>query len=156
MLRRLSAPVAAAAAGATVLLTGGPVMADAPSSATPAPSTCSGVVRINSLTFSPAEVAPGGTSAATLKATNCTGVTQSVTETWTARWGSDASGGIPQGCPVLDPLLRGVSFAPYAHNATSTGYLVFAGCTADRLTVTVTLRQGTTLLGQRSADLLIT
>ncbi|MEV6010506.1 hypothetical protein AB0M29_27275 [Streptomyces sp. NPDC051976] len=155
MLRRLSA-LLAAAAGATVLLAGGPVAAAAPAAVTAPPATCSGVVRINSLAFSPAQVAPGQTSQAALTATNCTGVTQAVTETWTARWGADASGGVPQGCPILDPFLRSVSFAPYTRVTTSTGYLVLSGCTADRLTVTVTLRQGTTLLGQRSADLVIT
>lgn len=157
MLRTLSAIVTATAAGAAVLLTGGgPAAAlDGAPQATPVPGTCSGVVRVGTLTFDPAQVARGGMSGATVKTTNCTGQSQAVTETWTGRFTSASGTGIPQGCPALDPLPRQVTLAPYAQISTTTSYLAFSGCTADRLTVTVRVTQGAVLIAQRSADLII-
>jgi hypothetical protein len=154
VLRQLSAIVTAAAAGAVLLAGGGPASADTPPVATP-PGTCSGVIGIDSLAFDPASVLPGATSDATLTATNCTTLSQSVSETWTARFSSDTGTGIPAGCPVIDPLARPVTFAPAEQVATTTGYLVPSGCTADRLTVTVAVDQNGVQLARASADLLI-
>ena len=158
MPSRLSATVTAVAAGVTMLLAGGgPASADAPLPATPPTSTCSGTVgiAIDGLAFDPPAVLPGATSDATLTATNCTDLSQSVTETWTGRFSSASGTGIPEGCPVIDPLARPVTFAPHEQVQTDTSYLVFAGCTADRLTVTVTISQNGVQLAQQSADLVI-
>lgn len=150
MLNRVSAMVAGIAVGATMFLGGGVASAAVPSS-----GTCSGVVGVDGFGFSPAVVAPGESSAATLTATNCTALPQTVSETWAGRYSSSTGTGVPAGCPIIDPLLRGVTFAPHASAATSTTYLALPGCTADRLTVTVTLSQGGVQLGRVSADLLI-
>jgi hypothetical protein len=154
VLRKLSAIVTAAAAGAAVLVAGGgPAMAGTASAALP--STCSGVLRVDSFVFNPAQVARGQSSAATLTATNCTGVTQTVSETWYGRFSSTTSTGIPPGCPVYDPLPLQATFAPHAQVTRATSYLTFAGCTADRLTITVSISQGGVQLAQRNAVLAI-
>ncbi|WP_333770892.1 hypothetical protein [Streptomyces sp. IBSBF 2435] len=154
MLRRLSALVTAAAAvaTATVVSAGGPAAAATPP---PAPCATSSVVRVDGLAFDPASVPAGGTSTATLAATNCTGQSRTISETWVGRFLSGTSTGIPAGCPVIDPLPRSVTFAPYAQVSTAGSYLVLAGCTADRLRLTVTLSQGGVQLASRTADLLI-
>lgn len=154
--RRLSAIVTTAAVGAVVLLAGGgPASADALPSPTPQPGTCSGTIGIDSFAFDPAVVLPGASSDATLTATNCTGMSQSVTETWTGRFTSATGTGVPAGCPVIDPLARPVTFAPHTQVATATSYLVPSGCAASGLTVTVTISQDGTQLAQGSADLVI-
>lgn len=162
MLRRLF-PILTAAVGGAVLLVGtGPAgTADAAvvsaRPASPLPSICAGVLRVNSFAFDPPSVFVGKSSAGTLSATNCTGQSQAVTETWTGRFSADpASGtGIPPGCPVFDPLPRQVTFGPHQRVATTTTYTTFTGCTATRLTVTVTITQGGTQLARTSAELAI-
>lgn len=159
MLRRFSASsassalpalaVAAAALAATVAGAGTPAAAAVP------PTPCPAPVVLGGLAFDPPSVVAGGTSQATLTTTNCTGQTQTVSQTWTGRFLSGSSTGIPAGCPAIDPLPRSVALAPHAQVRTTTGYLVFAGCTADRLRLTVTVSQGGVPLGSRTADLLI-
>ncbi|MFC4031366.1 hypothetical protein ACFO3J_07740 [Streptomyces polygonati] len=149
--RVLASLTAAAALGVAVSVSGaGPAAADG----APSPS-CAQVVRIDSLAFDPAEITAGGTSALELVATNCTGQSQAVSETWAGSWLSATATGIPSGCPVIDPLPRQVTFAPHARVSTTTTYLVFPGCTASALRVTVTVSQAGTQLARRSADLLI-
>ncbi|GAA1253738.1 hypothetical protein GCM10009665_50510 [Kitasatospora nipponensis] len=154
MLRRLSFATAAAAASTALLAGAGPAMAAADPAASATARACSGVVQINSLAFQPAQVSPGQGSTATLTATNCTGQAQTVSETWYGRFTS-ATGGFPQGCPVVDPFLRTVAFAAHQRVAASTSYLVLAGCQASAFTVTVTLSQNGVQLGQASAVLTI-
>ncbi|WP_327286825.1 hypothetical protein [Streptomyces sp. NBC_01198] len=156
MLRRLFA-IPATAAGVAVLLAAGSAAPAAARPSSPPPSICSGVLRVNSFAFDPPSVFAGKSSAAALTATNCTGQSQAVAETWTGRFSSDSSSGtgIPPGCPVLDPYPRPVTFGPHERVTTSTTYTTFAGCTATRLTVTVTITQGGTQLARRSADLVI-
>lgn len=162
MLRRLF-PILTAAVGSAVLLAGtGPAStADAAAvsarPASPPPSICAGVLRVNSFAFDPPSVFAGKSSAATLTAKNCTGQLQAVTETWTGRFSADpASGtGIPPGCPVFDPLPRQVTLGPHERVATTTTYTTFAGCTATRLTVTVTITQGGMQLASSSTVLAI-
>ncbi|MGW5349662.1 hypothetical protein ACWERV_03960 [Streptomyces sp. NPDC004031] len=150
MLRRLPALPAAALAAAAVFAATGPAAAD-----TAPPAVCTPAVVAGDLAFSPPSVAPGGTSSASLTVTNCTGQPQTVGETWYGRFLSDGSPGLPAGCPVIDPLPRPVTLAPGASLTSTTGYLVLPGCTADRLRLTVTLGQGGTTLGSRTADLLV-
>lgn len=152
--RILASVTAAVAAGAAALLTAGPAVAAAP--ATVPPTTCSGVVRIDGFAFDPPEIAPGGSSTATLAATNCTASSQTVSETWYGTWlSSSGTTGIPSGCPAIDPLPRTVAFAPHQSLGTSSAWYVFPGCTANGLRLTVRITQGPTLLGQAVADLKI-
>lgn len=154
MLRRLSACLAAAAAAA--LATPGLASAtSAPSAAGPVPCSSASALLIGPLAFTPPEIPPGLSSTAALPVANCTGATQTATETWYGTWLSAASTGIPDGCPAIDPLLRQVSVAPYQTVTTATGYLVPAGCTADALRLTVRISRSGTLLAQRTADLVI-
>ncbi len=123
-----------------VALTGG-LTAAATGSATAAvtPSTAcatSTVIEIESFAFHPAAVAPGGTSTATLTALNCTGQTQQTSEIWSGRFTGPA-GGIPQGCPAIDPIALPVSFPPDGTVSTHVSYLVPPSCTASELVVTV-------------------
>jgi hypothetical protein len=159
-VRRLFA-ILTAAAGILVLLAGaGPAGAAAPApahGASPPPSICSGVLRVNGFAFDPASVFAGKSSAAVLTATNCTAQSQVVTETWTGRFSADSGSttGIPPGCPAWDPLPRPVTFGPHEHVTTTTTYTTFTGCTATRLTVTVMITQGGTQLARTSANLVI-
>jgi hypothetical protein len=149
--RRILACLTAVAAAGTALLTAG----HAAAATTTPPTTCSGTVWIGGLAFDPPHVAPGGSSTAALTAANCTGATQTVSETWSGSWLSSSATGIPTGCPAIDPLPRTVTLAPYQKVATATTYLVFPGCTADALRLTVRVSQGGTVLATRTADLVI-
>lgn len=142
-----AALVIGASAPASAAIGSGPTIASAP------PSACVGVIQIQQLTFSPAVVAPGGSSTATLVATNCTAQTQDTTATWTGTF-TGASTGVPAGCPVIDPLARPADFAPHATITSSLTYTVFSGCTATDLLVTVKITSSTgTLLAVQTADL---
>jgi hypothetical protein len=148
VLRKLIAVVTTAAAGTAVLLAGGTA-----SAAAVHPATCSGTVQIRGLAFDPNEAPPGGSSDVTLKLRNCTGLSQTVSETWYGRFSSAAAPGIPAGCPVYDPILIQATLPPHARLSRTAPYGSFPGCTADRLTVTVTVSQGATTLGTANADL---
>lgn len=151
MLRRICVTVA----GAAVLLVGsGSAWAAGPAGAA-GPSACSGVIRIDGLAFSPVAVAPGGSATAVLTATNCTAQAQAVTEQWTGDFSSLSGTGVPAGCPVIDPLLFPRTFPAGSQATSATTYTVPVGCTADRLTVTVRLTQGATVLGTAGATLII-
>jgi len=135
--------------------TGGAAMAATPAAGIASPSTCHGVISINSFVFIPPHVLAGQSSAATLSATNCTSATQKVTETWFGRF-EGPTPGIPAGCPAIDPFPRPVTFAPHASLTTATSYLVFSGCTATDLAVTVVITSSTgATLAQQTAVLQI-
>lgn len=138
MNRNIAAALTTAVVCTAALLAGG----TAASAAGPAPAAgaaaCVGGIRVNSFAFHPASVHPGASSAATLALTNCTGSPVAVNETWYGRF-TDASGGFPSGCPVVDPFLRSRTVPGYSQVVDSTSYLVFAGCTATAFTATVTL-----------------
>ena len=148
MLRRLIAVVTTAAAGAAVLLAG-----SGTASAAVHPAKCSGTVQIRGFAFDPNEAPPGGSSDVTLKLRNCTGLSQAVSETWNGRFSSTATPGIPPGCPVYDPISIPATLPPHGRLSRTAPYGSFPGCTADRLTVTVTVSQGATVIGTVSADL---
>jgi hypothetical protein len=99
-------------------------------------------------------VAPGGSSTATLKAQNCTGQTISATATWIAQF-QGSGGGLPAGCPVIDPIARPATFAPHGTVTQSTGYLVPSGCTATSLHLTVRISAGGSVLATGTANLTI-
>lgn len=118
------------------------------------PATCSGTVEITSLAFSPSAVPPGGSSTATLKAQNCTGQTISASATWIAQF-QGAGGGLPAGCPVIDPLARPLTFDPHGTVTQSTGYLVPSACQATSLHLTVRISAAGVVLATGSANLTI-
>lgn len=107
-----------------------PVAAVACVSATP--------IELNGFAFAPPEVTPGNSATADLITTNCATTTVTTTETWTGQWlPLTAAGGIPAGCPVIDPLARSVTYSPGEELAVNTTYLVPVGCQAAELAVTV-------------------
>lgn len=117
--------------------------------------SCTGIVQITRLAFSPSSVSPGDSSTADLTARNCTSASQQTTATWFGRF-VGASAGIPTGCPVLDPLPQPATFGPNGTFRSSVGYLVPASCTASQLQITVQIQQSGTILAQQSANLAIT
>ncbi|HEY3868213.1 MAG TPA: hypothetical protein VGM10_07670 [Actinocrinis sp.] len=95
-------------------------------------------IELNGFAFAPPEVTPGESSTADLITTNCTNTTLATTEIWTGQWlPAVSSGGLPAGCPVIDPLARSVTYAPGQELAENTTYLVPVGCQAAELAVTV-------------------
>lgn len=121
-----AAPASAAAAPHTTGTTG-PAVACA--TATP--------VVIDGFAFDPAAIPPGDSSTADLISTNCTAGTLTTQEEWTGQWISASGAGIAAGCPVLDPLVRDVTYQPGQELAENTVYDVPAGCEAVELAVTV-------------------
>lgn len=117
-------------------------------------ATSSQTIQIVGLQFQPPAVAPGATSEATASLLNCTATQQKASTEWLGRWVS-ASGTFPPGCPVIDPLILGVTLAPHAAGSATVGYLVPAGCTATALIVTVEVLQNGVIVSQRSAQLQI-
>jgi hypothetical protein len=152
MLRR-SLLVAAMVLVPAVLAAGPASLAAASAPAGHAPASCSGVIQITQLAFTPRAVTPGGTSTAKLAARNCTGTSQQTTAVWLGTFGS--GGGIPPGCPAIDPLPEPAAFAPHGQFRSSVSYLVPSGCTSSQLQVTVEIEQGGTVLAARTADLTI-
>ncbi|NUP50242.1 MAG: hypothetical protein HOW97_23480 [Catenulispora sp.] len=92
---------------------------------------------VDRLDFSPAAVAPGQLSTATLVLQNCTGQTVAGSTTWMPRLTWSGSG-LPPGCPVMDPVAFPYSIAPGA-TATTTLQLgdPIASCPATGLLLTV-------------------
>ena len=149
--RPLMAGTALAAVG---LLAASAGAAQASTSTSHALFSCTGVVQITHLGFTPSSVSPGSTPAADLNLRNCTGVSQSTTATWFGRF-IGSSAGIPPGCPALDPLPQPATLAPHGKFHSSVGYQVPVSCTASQLQVTVRIQQGGTVLAQETADLAI-
>jgi hypothetical protein len=110
------------------------------------PDVCSTVtpLQINGFAFYPAQVPPGQSATADLISTNCTTQSLATEEEWTGRWLPASGTGPAPGCPVIDPFLREVYYAPGQQVAQNTVYVVPAGCSAAELAVTVTI---TTLNG---------
>lgn len=143
-------------AASLVVAAGLVAVGTAASAATVRPAACTstGTVEITSLAFNPPAVSPGGSSTATLKAQNCTGQTINASATWIAQF-QGAGGGVPAGCPVIDPIARPLTFAPHGTATQSTGYLVFSGCTATSLHLTVRISAGGSVLATGTANLTI-
>lgn len=146
----LTAAMAAVPAG-LVLASGGLAAA----SANPVPASCTGVIQITHLAFSPPEVSPGQLSTASLTARNCTRQTQQTSFVWFARFTGPGIG-IPPGCPAIDPLPpQQVTFAPLGKFTTSVGFVVPPSCTATQLQVTFDFDQNGIVIAQKTADLII-
>jgi hypothetical protein len=153
--RTLGAAAALLTAAASLAVAAGTASAAtaARGGAAPAPCSTASVIAIDGFAFNPATVARGQSSTATLAAHNCTAQTQVVSETWYGKYIGSGTG-VPTGCPVIDPFLRSVSFAPFAAVSTSTTYTTFTGCTASALQITVKLASSSGVaLGQATAIL---
>ncbi len=110
--------------------------------ATPRPAlacTSAAPLQLDGFAFAPPEVTPGSSATADLITTNCTATTLATVEEWTGQWLAPTGTGPypPAGCPVIDPFIRDVTYAPGQELAENTGYLVPAGCQATELAVTV-------------------
>lgn len=154
--RTLGAAAALLTASASLAVAAGTASAAASGGgASPAPCTTASPIAIDGFAFSPAIVARGQSSTATLAAHNCTALTQVVSETWYGKYIGSGTG-IPAGCPVIDPFVRSVTFAPFASVSTGTRYSTFASCTASALQITVKLANSSGVaLGQATATLTI-
>ena len=120
------------------LVAAGPAAAVAGPAAAPAAAcTVALPIQINGFAFDPAEVTPGHSSTADLISTNCTAGTLATSEEWTGQWLPLVGGVGVTGCPVIDPLVRSVTYAPGQELAENTTYYVPVGCTAAELEVTV-------------------
>jgi hypothetical protein len=119
-----------------------------------AASSCSRVIKITKLAFTPPAVAPGGESTAKLTARNCTGARQKTTAVWLGKFAGPGRG-IPAGCPAIDPLPRAANFGAHATLHSKVSYAVPAACTATRLEVTVKIDKHGTVLAKKTADLAI-
>jgi hypothetical protein len=117
-------------------------------------ATCTGIVQINAVDFSPAQAQPGQTATATVTAQNCTAQPQTASLMIVAQF-RGAAAGIPAGCPALDPLPpQSVTFPAGGTTGASQSYLIFAGCTATALRVTARYTDSSgTVLATRYADL---
>lgn len=153
MRRRL--PMTSAVLVSVALLTAPSGVAMASTLTSQSHMSCTGVLQITRLAFTPSSVSPGDSSTANLSARNCTGTSQQATATWFGRF-VGAGTGIPTGCPALDPLPQPAAFAPYGGYHSSVGYEVPASCTASQLQITVQVQQSGTVLAQQSATLAIT
>jgi hypothetical protein len=131
MLRKLLlvAVMAAMMPSGAILVTGA---ADAATTA-----TCSGVIDIEQFAFNPPSVPVGQPSTLNLVAQNCTSQTLRGETIWYGRF-TWPGGGLPPGCPVIDPIAVPYSMAPGVLYTTSREYEdPIAGCEATGLQVTV-------------------
>ncbi|HEX4787841.1 MAG TPA: hypothetical protein VH372_05225 [Actinospica sp.] len=125
----------AAAAPASAATGAQPASAAAP--ARPAVCATTSPIRVDGFAFAPGAVAPGGSSTADLITTNCSAVSVATDEEWTGQWLPSTGTGPAAGCPVIDPFIRAVDYAPGQELAENTGYSVPVGCQAAELAVTV-------------------
>ena len=146
--------VTAAAVFAAALL-GSLTATTSASAATPTPA-CTGTIQITQLAFDSPTVVRGQIATAHLVARNCTAQTVTASLIWSGRFIGSTPGGIPPGCPVIDPIGKQVTFAPHGRDTDSLGYLIFPGCTATALTTTTTFDgSGGTVLATATAEVAI-
>jgi plastocyanin len=121
------------------------------------PATCSGVVQIKSMAFSPPSVTAGQGSTVTLVTQNCTSQTQTTSETWFGQFMGGGTG-IPTGCVAIDPLALPATYAPNETRTRTFGFSTFASCTAAllRATVRITSSADGSTLATQTADLQVT
>jgi hypothetical protein len=156
-MRRWVGWVAALAVAGGLVAAGGASASAATPGTTAGPAVCTStsIVQINSLTFVPSAVAPGQSSVATLKASNCTAQTVQTTTYWYGRFVGPTPG-IPTGCPVVDPIARPLTFTPHGSASLSTRYTTFPSCTATSFQLNVRIiGPGGALLASRDATLTI-
>ena len=137
------------ASGLTAAAGSGTAIAATPSQA----CAVTTVIEITHFAFSPPAIPAGQMSTATLTALNCTAQRQQTSETWSGRF-AGPGGGIPPGCPAIDPISLGANFPAHGSVSTSVGYSVPLSCAATQLIVTVDINgDNGVLLAQGTAVL---
>lgn len=139
---------------AVTALLGATLAAGAAHAATPA---CTGNITIDQFSFNPASEPPGQSSTLSLVAQNCTAQTVQGNIIWSGRF-TDPSGGIPPGCPVIDPISLQYTIAP--NGAYSTSQMEgdnFPSCQATGLQASVSFNENgvTGPVAQATANLII-
>jgi hypothetical protein len=125
---------------AATMLPAGAILATGSANAATTTPTCassSSVIAIEYFAFSPPSVPVGEPSTLTLVAQNCTNQTLQGDTIWYGRF-TWPGGGLPPGCPVIDPIARPYSMAPGGVYTTDQEYEdPIAGCEATGLQATV-------------------
>jgi hypothetical protein len=99
---------------------------------------CSGYISIDQMSFTPPSIPAGGTSALTVVAQNCTSQVLEGRTTWSGQY-TWPGGGIPPGCPAIDPISLPFTYGAGAlETITEEEGDPIAGCLATGLQVTVT------------------
>jgi hypothetical protein len=102
-----------------------------------ATASCSAVIDIEQIAFNPPSVPAGEPSTLNLVAQNCTSQTLRGEAIWSGRF-TWPGGGLPSGCPVIDPIAQPYSMAPGVQYTTTRVYEdPIPGCEATGLQVTV-------------------
>lgn len=155
---RPAAATFAAASGAVLALTlAAAPAAEAASAPAVVPAACatSFPIVVDGFAFAPGTVAAGASSTADLITTNCSTTAVATTEMWTGQWlPLSAAGGVPAGCPIIDPLVRAVDYTGGAIVAENTVYTVPSGCSATQLQVTVRIYGSNGVLGATATAVL--
>ena len=121
----------------TVALTVGAVLASGAANAATLTSACPGDIAIEQFAFNPPSVPVGQTSTLNLVAQNCTNQTLTGQTIWFGKF-TWANGGIPPGCPAIDPIAYPYTIPPQGTYTTSQGEADnFSGCQATGLQITV-------------------
>ena len=140
-----------------VLLPLGMILTSAAAGAATSTPACSGDITIGQFSFNPASVPAGQTSTLSLSAQNCTGQTVAGQTIWYGRY-TGADGGIPPGCPVIDPVAQPYTIAPQGtYTASRQDGDTFTTCQATGLEITVefTENNATGVVAEATADLTI-
>ena len=117
-------------------------------------SNCPGGATITAQSFTPASVAPGGTTTENVTVRNCGTAALSTRVQWYALpQPPSGSTGFPAGCVAYDPVLTPLTVPAGGSVTVSAPYTVPASCTAATLKATVTLND---LAGSPSGTAVLT
>jgi len=141
-MRRFLAMAAAALLGTTILL------GTTTGAATAAPCTGTGPVEIISMSFNPARVVAGQSSAVTAVVQNCTNQTVNLNSDWYGLFSSPPAPGIAPGCMAIDPLPESFSLPALGQVTRTKTYPVRSGCTATDLALTFRINLSTGIIQQ--------
>jgi Cellulose binding domain len=121
-----------------------------------ATASCTGTIDITQISMTPASITPGQSATLNFTAVNCTAQTVTTNLVEYGRFlGPSSSTGVPQGCPVIDPIAPAVTFAPNGTYTGTIGYQTFAQCTATSLEGIITFENSSGLNVQGTATVTI-
>lgn len=135
----------------------GAILAPGAANAATSASACSGVITIDQFAFNPPSVPVGQTSTLKLVAQNCTNQTLQGQIYWYGQY-TWPGGGIPPGCPAIDPIALPYTIAPQASYTSSLqDGDPFSGCQATGLQDTVRFMENNVsgVVAQATANLAI-
>lgn len=144
----------------TTLLLAMPLLAGTAAAATTGAgttaATCTGTIDITQIAFDQASITPGQSATLSFTAVNCTAqpVTANLVE-YGRFLGPSAANGVPQGCPVIDPIAPSVTIPANGTYTNSIGFQTFAGCTATSLEGVITFENSSGLNVQGTATVTI-